>query len=216
MACCCGPRFCDCPSSQVASAPTYFNVSFSNFTVSLHSVLAGNPSDHSALIKQRLEGLSPMIFPLRSQTSTSFTYERKLCSEFGTNCNVYPPGFVAVEAFNNQLHSTMRMGLFCNGQAAQIEWFSSPLAATAWRILNDGFTFPTTRIWLTFPDRVVFTASDICQPLATQTATATLVPSRLSGDTIVSFTQAVTSPNNGAGYSGTGTVTLEPIYNPLP
>jgi hypothetical protein len=200
---------CGCPAGT--TFPSYFNVTFSGFVFNLTQALSGSPPSTSSELKNYIEGLSPLVFPVVNQTSQAI-YRRFRCTDLksSSDCQPMPPGFfssVPTQFLNER--SLMQFGLLCGTTAFQI-FAAHPGDGVDWQIdaRNSSFTVFLT-ILLKFTSSVVF--DSICA-LNTQQASVSVVP-QISGGTL----QTYYLDGSGSGrYSGSGTVQFEPMYSPLP
>ena len=209
--CCATPGgICGCQSG--VSFPSYFSVTFSDFTFNLASTISGSPPSTSLILKSYLEGLSPLIFPV-SPGSSNASYRRFGCSDLKTSaeCQPIPPGF------SSQTSGTSEMGFVvgCSTATALSAWtnLSAPArSSVCWRITAIDSSFTTfLEILIAFTNDTAFSFGDICALSTAQTA-VTVVP-QISGGSISTFLG--TSGYFGR-YSGSGTVQFEPMYSPLP
>lgn len=211
MACCCaGAGICGCQSG--VSFPSYFSVTFSDFTFNLASTISGSPPSTSSILKSYLEGLSPLIFPV-SLGSGNATYRRFQCSDLKTfaECQPIPPGFFS------QTSGVSEMGFVvgCSTATALSAWTNlSPQARSnvCWRITARDSSFTTSLdILIAFTNDTAFSFGDICALSTAQTAVT--VVSQVSGGSLSTYLG--TSGYFGR-YSGSGTVQFAPAYSPLP
>lgn len=210
MACCCaGTGICGCPAGT--TFPSYFNVTFSGFVFNLTQAISGSPPSTSSELKNYIEGLSPLVFPVVSQANPAI-YRRFRCTDLKSfsDCQPIPPGFFSfVPGGFGSESSLMQFQLACGATTLQI-FSAHPVGGVDWQIdaRNSSFTVFLT-ILLKFTSSVVF--DSICA-LNTQQASVSVV-SQVSGGTL----QTYYLDGSGSGrYSGSGTVQFEPMYSPLP
>lgn len=222
---CCPPQvpgICGCPPG--VQFPTYFEMRFMSFTVSLSEQLgSGSAPNLSATIKSFLEGLGPVIMPRRLSTSSSIVYGRLRCRELSTlaTCDASsPPGFWSDGNFQGTTYSSMSFLLQCpsapafSGAATVYPYPGIGNQGSIWRITTNPFDPQQFELVLDFGSLNAFSFANICN-IGTETSSVLIRPRLQSGFTNnpVSISGDFFSTNV---YTGSGTIEFKAIYNPLP
>ena len=209
MACCCGPAgVCGCADS--IAFPESFNVHFEDFSFSVAQTLAGTAPSPSVL-KNFIEGLSPIYFPRLVQPSSAATYSRTRCNNTGPCGNTCPPDFAAIFPGSSSI-STLSFGVRCNGDIVVPSY-----GFVAWR----WYIFMPFSCWTTHSVEIklklnatIYSAGNACNNIIPEFSVP--VVSSLSDNTQSGATD-YPALSNSAFYNATGTARFVPKYaNPLP
>lgn len=221
---CCGEQICGC-SPDESIIPAAFDVTFSDLSIAMDtaSFSVGTPLDRSSYLADFLSGISPVRLIRRSfsqlQRAGYYNYSTRGCYETGSGCTTYPPGYfslTAEPAFGIGTVPTLGIDVPCAGKSLVMAWSGSTGSRTVeWSLTSDGVTFPNPTIRLTFSGDELAELFDtsLCEGLPDPIAVPCTVRPRTS---LGIGTQVFSSAGNGAAYSGSGTVTFEAVFNPLP